>query len=602
MCKLIAVAALLAAQLGAQTQAPAPPTAPAPKPPAQQSTAAQAPAGETPVFRSTTHLVQLNVIVRHKGEAVADLKKEDFRLYDNGKQQNISTFAVESTSGKLPSSGLKLPAGVYTNKLVAKAGTPQSVTIILLDTQHSQLQDQMFARQQVLKYLQGIHPEDRVGLYVLSGNGLKVLHDYTTDSTDLLRAVNAFSDGKTLPDLSQGQNMSLGTDFINLNNWMVNGSTGMERDMYMVQAVKGTLKVIEFISNHLASLPGRKNLIWVSSGFPLTMGFNSIEEFNDPTREHRTFTEEITETVKAVNNANVAIYPVDARGLVADQRFSAQNQKVDLAPKLSMGPIVEHQQTMEELASRTGGKAFYNTNDLAHAIRDAIADATTTYTLGFYPQDEKYDGKFHKFNVKVEKAGFGYDVRYRKGYFDFANRPTDERIRKTEIANAVLSPLDSSALGVVVQTQRVNKPAPNSMEMVIYVDPRGIGFNAAGDRMNGKIDLFFVQKNDRGNQFNGVNKTISLNLTPDKYKQVMTTGLSYHDIVPLVPQATQLRIVARDDASGTLGSVTVPLKGPKTPPAAQLIRRDPSAPATPPAGTPPPAAQPPAAPPQPKQP
>ncbi len=160
----------------------------------------------------------------------------------------------------------------------------------------------------------------------------------------------------------------------------------------------------------------------------------------------------------------MAIYPVDSRGLVADQRFSAENQKVNLKPKLSMGPIVENQQTMEELASRTGGKAFYNTNDLKHAIREAIEDASVTYTLGFYPADEKYDGKFHKFNVKVEHAGIGYDVRYRKGYFDFENKPADEKTRKIEIADAVLSPLDSSALGVSVGTARVDKPAPNSMD------------------------------------------------------------------------------------------------------------------------------------------
>jgi VWFA-related protein len=558
MRKLFAVAALLAAQIGAQ-------------PPTDKKEAQ--PQDKAPVFSSTTHLVQVNVIVRKHGEPVTDLKKEDFRLYDNGKQQTISTFSVESSNGKLPASPIKLPPGVYTNKLVAKPGTPQSVTVILLDTFNTHLQDQMFARQQVVKFLQTIRPEDRVALYVLGGNGLKVLHDYTTDSTDLLRALNAFSDGKTLPDLSQDQNMSFGTDMISLNRWMTSGGTGMERDLYMINRVTGTLDVIEFIANHLSSLPGRKNLIWVSGGFPLTMGFNSIQEFNDPTREHRTFSEEITRTVKAVNNANVAIYPVDARGLVADSRFSADKQKVDLRPKLSMGPIVENQQTMEEMASRTGGKAFYNTNDLKNAIREAIADASTTYTLGFYPADEHYDGKFHKFNVKAEHAGFGYDVRYRKGYFDFQNKPTDDKARKAEIRDAVLSPLDSSALGMVIQTRRIDKPAPNSMEMVIYVDPKGIGFQPTGDRMNCKVDVFFVQKNDRGNQFNGKDDTITLALTKENYDKVMTEGLSYHQVVPLVPQATQLRVVVRDDASGTLGSVTVPLKGAGAPSQPALIRR-----------------------------
>jgi VWFA-related protein len=553
MRKSVAVAVLLAAQIGAQPPA------------AQKEAQTSAPASEsTPVFRSTTHLVQVNVIVRHHGDAVADLKKEDFRLFDNGKPQTISTFSVESSNGKLPASPLKLPPNVYTNKLVQKPGTPQSVTVILLDTFNTHLQDQLFARQQVVKFLQTIRPEDRVALYILYGNGLKVLHDYTTDSTDMLRALNAFSDGKTLPDLSQDQRMSFGTDMISLNNWMMTGSSGPERDFYMTQRIVGTLQVIEFIANHLASLPGRKNLIWVSGGFPLQIGFNSIREMTDPSREQRTFGEEMTRTVKAVNNANVAIYPVDARGLVADARFSAANQKVDLKPKLSMGPIVENQQTMEELASRTGGKAYVNTNDLKNAIRDAIADASTTYTLGFYPNDEKYDGKFHKFTVKVEHAGMGYDVRYRKGYFDLEKKATDERARHAEISDAVTSPLDSSALGMAVETARVDKPAPNSMEMLIVVDPRGIGFEhktvEGKDVMAGVVDFFFVQKNDRGNQFNGVDKTITLNLTEEKYKGMMMHGLQYHDIVPLVPQATQLRIVARDGASGTLGSVTVPLK------------------------------------------
>ena len=351
------------------------------------------------MFKSTTRLIQVNVIVRHKGQPVTDLKKEDFRLMDNGKEQTISTFSVESSNGKLPESPVKLPPGVYTNKLMAKPGTPQSVTVILLDMQNTSargvgtaMQQQLFARQQVVKYLQTIRPEDRVGVYLLTGAGLKVLHDYTTDSTGLLRALNAYGDGKTLPDVSQDENMSFGTDMVSLGNWVTTGATGMQRDFYMVDRIQGTLKVIEFIANHLSSLPGRKNLIWVSTGFPLQIGYNSIHEMNDPSRIQQTFGDEVTRTVKAVNDANVAIYPVDSRGLTTDARFSAENQKINLKPKLSMGSTVENQQTMEELASRTGGKAFYNTNDLKKAIHDAIDDASTTYTLGFYPKDEEYDG------------------------------------------------------------------------------------------------------------------------------------------------------------------------------------------------------------------
>src|SRR5215472_6173570 len=87
----------------------------------------------TPTFRSTTHLVQLNAVVRSHGKPVTELKKEDFRIFDNGKEQKITVFSVESTTGALPSSNIVLPPGVYTNKLVSKPGTPMSVTVILLD-------------------------------------------------------------------------------------------------------------------------------------------------------------------------------------------------------------------------------------------------------------------------------------------------------------------------------------------------------------------------------------------------------------------------------------------------------------------------------------
>ena len=562
------VAALVAASIWAQSPAANP---------AAQKVAAQS----TPVFHSTTRLVQVNVIVRHKGQPVTDLKKEDFRVFDNGKPQTISTFSISSSNGKLPQSPVKLPPGVYTNQLMSKPGTPQSVTIILLDMQNTSMRagtamaQQQWARQQVVKYLQTIHPEDRVGVYLLTGAGLKVLHDYTTDSSGFLRALNAYGDGKTLPDVSQDEMMSFGTDTVSLNNWVTTGATGMQRDLYMIDRVKGTLAVIEFIANHLASLPGRKNLVWVSTGFPLMIGYGP-HAFNDPNRIQATFDEEVTRTVKAVNDANVAIYPVDERGLMTDPRFDASNQKINLKSTKGSMPGVENQQTMEEMASRTGGKAFYNTNDLKKAIRDAIDDASTTYTLGFYPSDEEYDGKFHKLTVKVEHPGFAYDVRFRKGYYDFQNKASDDKTRKVEIQDAVMSPLDATALGVSVGTARTDKPAPNSMALRLEVDPNGIGWTPNGDRMHGKIDVFLVQKNDRGNQFNGTDNTIDLNLTHEQFDKAMkSTGLILPDFqpVPLVSQATQLRIVVRDDASGTLGSVTVPLRGTAAANQPQLIKR-----------------------------
>jgi len=400
------------------------------------------------ILKSTTRLVQISVVAQDKkGAPVADLTKADCQIRDNGKPQQISAFSVES-NGKLPSAPPKLPANFFTNELEQRPGTPSSVTVILLDGLNTKWEDQAYAKAQVVKFLQTIHPEDRVGIYTL-GRGLRVLRDFTTDSSALLDRLKRFS-GQNLPDLAASEPIVMDNESLALNSWLSGGGgSGAEADFYTVNRVVGTLRSIEFIANHLARLPGRKNLIWVSGGFPLDIGFDSVEAFSDPSREHRTFSAEIDRTVRAVNNANLAIYPVDARGLVADARFSAANQKIDLSPKLSMWPIVKNQETMRELASRTGGRAYYNTNDLKDAIRDAIGDSPVTYTIGYYLASENFDGKFHKLEVKVTDRA-GLNLRYRKGYFDEPERPRDEKLRKAELRDAVFSPLDASAIGLMV--------------------------------------------------------------------------------------------------------------------------------------------------------
>jgi len=122
------------------------------------------------------------------------------------------------------------------------------------------------------------------------------------------------------------------------------------------------------------------------------------------------------------------------------------------------------------------------------------------------------------------------------------------------------------------------------MVMRLMVDAPGIGLSQQGELMKGQLNVFIVQKNDRGNQFNGQQDKIELTFSKDKYEKLMKDGaLILPDrTVPLVPQATQLRIVVRDEASGTLGSITVPLRGPGGPPQPGLIRRQPTAQPQPP--------------------
>ncbi len=519
-----------------------------------QAAAQQAP--PEPVIRSTTRLIQLNVIVHDRhGQPVRDLKKEDFTVLDNGKAQAVSIFSMDSNA-VLPQVAKPAP-NVFTNQLREKSAVPSSVTVILLDELNTKYEDKVWAKQQVVKFLGTIHAEDRVAIYVL-GRGLRVLHDFTTDSSDLLQKLSKYNGG-ILPEGVSSADNSFGPDAgSQLDSWMNGGggASGAEADFYTINRVEGTLHAIDFIANHLASLPGRKNLIWVSGGFPLQIGFDSIEAMTDPSRQQRSFGPEVERTINALNNGNVAIYPVDSRGLVAPAEFSAVNRSINNAPKLSMGKIVEHQETMSVLADRTGGHAYYNTNDLAKAIREAVDDSVLTYTLGFYPTGGSHDGKFHKLQVKTSAAGT--NVRYRKGYFDTEEKPQDVKARREELRDAVWSPMDASAMGLLVQVAAADPSHPAELNVFVRVNPGAIGLTANGATSDGALDLLFIQKNEQGKQFSGIDDTVTLALKPESVTKLRKEGLIYHKFVARVPQATQLRVVVRDASSGTLGSVTVP--------------------------------------------
>jgi len=515
------------------------------------------------IIRTTTRLVQVNVIVTKHGAAVPGLKKEDFQVFDNGKRQEIRLFS-EETRAILPSANAPLPTGTFTNQLEQRSGTPAAVTAILLDGVNTRFSDQAYARQQVVQFLKQIQPEDRIAIYTLDSRGLRVLHDYTTDSSDLLAKLAKYQ-GDIAPDVTGVSELSDA-----LGGWLESRGNNLERAYYLNDRIQQTLHAIEFIADNLAPLPGRKNLIWVSSAFPLQIGFfgnsgggsrgsgasaarsgsagmpgmggGSSHSSPRPPRQQQTWTTETDQAVRALNNANLAIYPVDARGLVASA-----------SPHASSRAYV-YQATMFELAGRTGGRALVNTNDIAGAIRTAIEDSSITYTLGFYPQDDKFDNSFH--NLKVKLVDFPHlDLRYRKGYLDQSTPPQDEGLRRAALRDAVLSPMDANGIGLGANVHETSA----GFDVTLRVDPKSILLDPQGDRWAGKLDLLFVEKDAHGAQTYGVDDTMSMDLRQQNYDRVQREGLIYHRVLPRTDKASEIRVVVRDASTGAVGSITAPL-------------------------------------------
>ncbi len=524
------------------------------------------------VVRVTTRLVQVNVVVHDKkGQPVSDLTKDDFVVLDEGQEQQIRFFSVESVLAPKQEPA-PLPANTWSNGIDRQPGVPNSLTVILFDTLNTRTKDQPYARAQMVKFLKQLQPQDRIAIYSL-GNGLKVLHDFTRDSESLVRAISRYGTHiNTEVEASTAELADTGDEELDA---IMNAANERMANFYLERRVETTLQALTAIAGHLAGLPGRKNLIWVSGGFPFNYGMDLLAEGNI-NADVKLFNQEIGRASQAVNNGNIAIYPVDARGLVGT---------ADIMPSLSASSATRRPQvmaagdrraqaqfratldTMKDIAERTGGRAFYNTNDIMGSVRRAIDDSRVTYVLAFYPRQEGWDGRFHKLKVRVKRPGV--EVRFRQGFYTLPEEAMNDKQRETATLNVLRSPLEASTLGLTVRL--ITAPAgghaasparlpsdPVRFEMI--VDPRQLTLSRQGDRLKGSIYFVFEQKKADGRSLKLKSEIVQLNFTEARYQEMIAGGMAVSAEWQVEPEAEQMRVVIFDGSSAALGSLTFPLK------------------------------------------
>src|SRR5438094_4705632 len=536
---------------------------------------------DQPVLRVSTRLVEVSVVVENrKGEPVRDLGRDDFTVLDDGREQQISVFSVESEQPP-PAPARPLPANTFSNRLEYHPGTPTSVTVILLDGLNTHFDDQVYAVAQVVKFLKQIRPGHHLALYTL-GSNLLVLHDFTSDAQSLVAALGRYTVRESgevqaseppKPPTSitlitpntggapQGSAPSVPIE-VGLEQYM-RETAQRSADFYSMDRALRTLSALEAIAHRLSNVPGRKNLVWVASSFPFTIGFGTANAQN-VTRGERSFGHEIERAERALNDANLAIYPVDARGLVSafadEPNLSAERSVSARRPGENalngVGQLTPTHDTVEELADGTGGRAFYGSNDILGSIRRAVEDARVTYTLAYYPSQTEWDGGFHQIKVKVRRSGAR--VLCRRGYFALAEKPLGPGDRDAVLREAALSPLESMALGVTVRVG-ADPSIPRVIDLTVDIDPRNVRLEQQSGRWVGSLDLLFAQLSAQGQILKGLSQPMTLRLTGEEFQQILHNGLSISGRLEAVAGAERLRVIARDATSGAMGSINIPL-------------------------------------------
>jgi VWFA-related protein len=543
-------------------QVPGNPPAPAAQPPTQ-------------TIKVTTRLVQINVLVHdHHGNPVGDLTKNDFEVTDQGKVQTISLFTVDTiapaggrASGQ-PSAPAMAP-NVVTNRPERQGNAPTSVTVLLLDLYNTKITDQMATRRQIVRFLRQIRPEDRVALYVLRGSGFTVVHDFTDNSESLLTALAKVVPGFSHElDASDFDAANTGND--NMDSFIDGANLAMS-NFFTRNRILNTCTAFKTLADHLAGLPGRKNLVWVSGGFPISFGYGDPADQADQGRiasvaaqDRELFADYIEEASTAMNTANVAVYPVDARGLLGlPMADASKNVKVDprthSIPKQMMTVDQRNMDTMHYIADLTGGRAFMNRNDIDGAIREAIDDSSVTYTLGYYASEENWDNKFHKIKVKVDRSGV--TVRTKKGYLAQEQAPPTSVKLDEILHDAVWSPLDSTAIALSAHLD--TSPTPNAKRLIFQVDGSEIQFHPEADKYVDSLDIVFVQQAKRGAMIANSKKTVNIKATAAQLETLRRNGLSAGEDLSVNPDTQAVRIIVLDRNSGSTGSVTVPIASAK---------------------------------------
>ena len=273
---------------------------------AQESAAQPAPQSQAPApsIKTESRAVRVDVIVTDKkGNYMHDLKAEDFRVYEDNKQQPVTNFAFGADPQLSP-------------------GLQRRYIILFFDNSTMELSDQPQARSAAAKFIDENAGPDRVMAVVDFGGALKIKQNFTADSARLKLAVQSIGTSSVQPNANASNSGSASSGGLSSGGPSSAGSIMLDNSISDFGA-QSLLLAIRDMAKNLASIPGRKSMILFTAGFAIT-----------PERQS-----ELTATIDVCNKANVAIYPLDVRGLVTPMSFVPGNPQEGPSFASSLAPF-----------------------------------------------------------------------------------------------------------------------------------------------------------------------------------------------------------------------------------------------------------------------
>jgi VWFA-related protein len=572
----------------------------------------------TYTLRTGTKLVVEDVTVTGAdGKPVHGLKAKDFVLTENGQVEQLRNFAehTPAEASQAPQvSEPKLAPGIFTNYTQKSDGGPANV--LLLDMLNTPLRDQQYARQQIASFLDHAPAGTQIAIFGLNGK-LTMLQGFT-NNYGLLKAAlarkSASGTSQVLDD-TLGGGGSGNTGATGISEALADTAPEAKELIANAQQFEAnsesfqlglrtvfTLDALNEIARYLSSIPGRKNLIWFSGSFPIDVLPNASTDNGFASMSSHEA--EFRETMSLLASGQIALYPVDARGLQTTGTFNAASQTTKYnRDATAMGKditkfdaqIASENTSMLTAARETGGRAFVNTNNLSEAVADAVEDGANYYTMTYRPATDAKatDDPFRKISVSL--PGKPYTLTYRRGYFtDTSGADVGHETAKDAKASSTGTAAQSSAItrsmvrGAPVPTQieftvrvrpatgREEATAAQGNEPVVSekaaagpflrlavdyaIDQHSLGFKNVDGKYRGDFEFIAFVYDANGTLLNRVGSTLHANFAPEVYAAFLRRPFSFNQDVS-VPRVGDLflRIAVHDLDAERIGAVEVPV-------------------------------------------
>ncbi len=558
--------ALCAVTLAAQAPPQAPPQAPSDTPP--------------PTFQVEVNYVEVDVAITDaQGNAVTDLTVDDFEVLEDGEPQEVTAFSIVNLPIERPERPLFAEVPVEPD-VQTNTETEGRIYLIVLDDLHTGFTRTPRVKQALRSFIEENFGANDLAAVLYTSGRSTAGQEFTNNRRLLLAAIDRFS-GRNIRSAALEiadalvRRRAADADQYDPNSQPDNFLRGLPTDPLEFERAyqaRTTLTAIRRLAEFMESIRGRrKTMLLVSEG----ISYDIYDVFANSSAN--IVARQASDAAAAASRANVAIYAIDPRGLTAfEEAIESPGQPVGISPsQFSVNSGLQaarrvSQQSLQTLADETGGFAAINSNDFSDAFARIVVENSTYYLLGYYPTNERRDGRFRRLEVRVTRPGL--QVRARRGYVAPSGRAPEPEPAVVASDGEALSPAATSALNspipiggipLAVFAAAYKGTAPNaSIALALEMEVDRFTFVETDGIFNDRVEVVFSPVDADGDVHGGTRHMLTLELKPDTFALARERGLRVVSEVELPPGQYQLRAVVAEESGNRSGSVMYDLEVP----------------------------------------